>query len=103
MKNLTNNETNLLKLMNDEHDFCGISLDAIKPFLKDIDLTEKQARGVISSLIKKQMLLNNGFTDGGSIDNSYSLQLFVSQYMVEEGLFEMVEDMSWEDLLKLKK
>ena len=49
------------------------------------------------------MLLNNGFTDGGSIDNSYSLQLFVSQYMVEEGLFEMVEDMSWEDLLKLKK
>ena len=103
MKNLTNNETNLLKLMNDEHDFCGISLDAIKPFLKDIDLTEKQERGVISSLIKKQMLLNNGFTDGGSIDNSYSLQLFVSQYMVEEGLFEMVEDMSWEDLLKLKK
>jgi len=99
MTNLTNNETNLLKLMNDEHDFCGISLDAIKPFLKDIDLTEKQARGVISSLIKKQMLVNNGFTDGGAIDGSYTLQLFASQYMVEEGYVDMHEPKSWEDIL----
>lgn len=103
MTNLTDNETNLLNLMNDEHDFIGVSLYSIKPFLKDINLTEKQARGVISSLIKKQMLVNNGFTDGGAIDHSDSIQLFVSQYMVEEGYFEMEEDMSWEDFLKLKK
>ena len=98
MTNLTENEKQLLKIMNDNHDHNGATFhDDIRPDIAEgqiLGLDVKGARGVLSSLIKKGLVVHNG-----EIEDCHGIhECFVSQYMVEEGYYE--GDETWEELSK---
>lgn len=104
MTTLTTNEKNLLKIMNDNHDHNGSTFHYdISPKLNNIGLTEKQARGVMASLIKKDMVVSwedaleeqTGFVNGKI--NTVHHTCFFTKYIVEEGCYE--RDETWEEMI----
>ena len=105
MTNLTHNEKNILSVMNNNHDHNGATFHFdIKPNLKNIGLSEKEARGVISSLIKKGHVVawedaieeQTGMLNGKIQSASHTC--FFTKYIVEEGCYE--GDETWEELSK---
>jgi hypothetical protein len=105
MTNLTNNEINILKMMNDNHDHNGATFHYdIKPLIGSIGLTGKEARGVISSLIKKGHVVawedaieaQTGVVNG-KIQTVYHT-CFFTRHIIEEGCYE--GDETWEEFKK---
>lgn len=108
MTNLTNNEINILKMINDNHDHNGSTFHYdIKPLIGNIGLTGKEARGVISSLINKGLVVSwedaieeqTGFVNGKI--NSIYHTCFFTKYIVEEGCYERGD--TWEEFKKQYK
>jgi hypothetical protein len=97
MTNLTENEKQLLKIMNDNHDQNGCTFARdIRPNIAEgqiLGLNVKGALDVLASLIKKGYAVNYRV-----IEDCYGIQeCFVTQYMIEEGRIE--DDITWNQLI----
>ncbi len=97
MTNLTNNEKQLLKIMNDNHDHNGCTFaHDIRPDIAEgqiLGLDVKGARGVLSSLIKKKVVATWIVIE----DENGKHETFITKHMIEDGYIE--DDITWNQLI----
>jgi len=97
MTNLTNNEKQLLKIMNRNHDHNGCTFaHDIRPDIAEgqiLGLDVKGARGVLSSLIQKKVVIK--WTE---IEDEHGKhETFLTKHMIEDGYIE--DDITWEEMI----